>query len=82
MRYAEYLQSDLWKRQSLERRGEIKKCSLCGMNTSRLCLHHNTYRNLGDEQYFDLVVLCSNCHFWFHQHFKYDNKKHYFYRTK
>lgn len=82
MSYQDYIDSDMWKQQAIERKAEVKHCQLCGKRFSKLQVHHNSYRNVQNEQYFDLIVLCSDCHFWFHQTHKYDNKKHYFYRVK
>ena len=80
--YREYIKSDIWKAQSLERRNEAGRCSLCGNRSRRLVAHHNTYRNLGDEKYQDITILCSFCHSNFHRTHRYSKKTHSFYRFK
>lgn len=65
--YDRYLQSDHW----LSLRVEILKrfgyrCALCGVMQcdirAELNVHHNNYSNLGNEEVYDLVVLCADCH--------------------
>lgn len=64
--YKEYLNSPHWKEirlKALARAGN--RCQLCS-STDSLNVHHNTYRNRGNEDLKDLVVLCRNCHEKFH----------------
>ena len=64
--YQEYLKSDHWKEirlKALDRAGN--RCQLCS-STDNLNVHHNTYKNRGNEDLKDLVVLCRNCHEKFH----------------
>ena len=37
------------------------KCEVCG-SLKRLNVHHLSYKNLGNEEPGDLIVLCSKCH--------------------
>jgi uncharacterized protein with PIN domain len=78
--YHEYIKSELWAQQSLERRAEAGKCLLCGREIKQLHLHHNTYRRLGNERYHDTVVLCMICHKFFHDNFHYEGVRHHFVR--
>ena len=64
--YKEYLNSDHWKQirlKALDRAGN--RCQLCS-STDNLNVHHNTYKNRGNEDLKDLVVLCRECHAKFH----------------
>lgn len=64
--YQEYLKSDHWKEirlKALDRAGN--RCQLCS-STDNLNVHHNTYKNRGNEDLKDLVVLCRECHAKFH----------------
>lgn len=64
--FKEYLNSPHWKEirlKALARSGN--RCQLCS-STDNLNVHHNTYRNRGNEDLKDLVVLCRNCHEKFH----------------
>lgn len=67
--YAAYLLSPHWKETRavvLRERGSF--CQICGKNQPRgLHVHHNSYRNIGQEQSADLVVLCEECHDIFHK---------------
>lgn len=67
VKYKEYMESDVWRekrRIMLDRAGH--KCQLCG-TTKSLGVHHNTYKNLGDEPLEDLCVLCWPCHSAHHE---------------
>ncbi len=60
--YHEYIKSPKWyenRKVALKRAG--KRCQLCASRT-QLDVHHNSYKNLGDEEPWDLVVLCRRCH--------------------
>lgn len=66
LEYKEYLKSDHWqdiRTQALERADN--KCQLCSSKIN-LNVHHNTYKNRGNEKLTDLVVLCRECHAKFH----------------
>jgi len=64
--YTEYLQTKHWKdiRKKALIRGN-KKCRMCG-SKENLQVHHNTYKNIGNERDEDLTVLCKECHEFFH----------------
>lgn len=67
MPYAEYLQTDHWqdvRRRALKRSGF--KCQLCNAGKTALHVHHRTYKNRGQEENSDVIVLCANCHSKFH----------------
>lgn len=60
--YAEYLESDSWRRKAEEaKRRAGHQCALCP-NRHRLEVHHRTYDRIGHERPSDLVVLCWWCH--------------------
>lgn len=59
---ASYLTSAHWKEfraAVLLERG--RKCEQCG-GTSRIQVHHLTYKRCGNERPDDVVVLCRSCH--------------------
>lgn len=65
-KYKKYLLSPQWRaraKDAIERAGN--RCQVCG-NPLHLQVHHNTYRNLGNEKPEDLCVLCKECHELFH----------------
>lgn len=62
MNYSAYLRSDAWqerRKAALKRAGN--RCTLCAA-TDNLQVHHNSYKNLGNELPEDLTVLCDSCH--------------------
>lgn len=64
--YKEYLKTDHW----LRIRGEAltrscNRCQVCSA-TRKLNVHHNSYKNKGNEHPEDVCVLCSDCHKTFH----------------
>ena len=61
MPYNEYLQTKHWKKVRTKILDKIHKCQLCSSKYN-LQIHHNTYDNLGEERYEDLIVLCEICH--------------------
>lgn len=64
--YAAYRKTDHWHKAraaALARAGS--RCQVCSCKT-HLQVHHNTYKNLGEEKPEDLVVLCDSCHETFH----------------
>ncbi len=61
-RYSEYLKSDEWlaiRERVIERDGG--QCKVSG-DTTRLQVHHLSYRNVGREQDSELVTLCKRVH--------------------
>lgn len=67
MPYKEYLQTEHWQRlrqQTLRRQHFM--CQLCN-SRKKLHVHHRTYKNRGEEQPWDLIVLCESCHRKFHE---------------
>lgn len=61
--YREYIQSQSWRiRRRIFIRKAGYKCKICGAKNKTLHVHHLTYRNFGDEQDDDIVVLCEDCH--------------------
>lgn len=66
MPYSEYLKTDHWQGlriRMLKRAGF--KCQVCN-GGGQLHVHHRTYKNRGNEDLKDLIVLCANCHQEFH----------------
>tara|TARA_R110000803_G_C11833349_1_gene303594 strand:- start:42 stop:623 length:582 start_codon:yes stop_codon:yes gene_type:complete len=66
MFYKDYLASPKW---GVQRAKALlfaeSRCQVC-YNAARLDVHHRTYRNLGEEEPCDLIVLCRYCHHLFH----------------
>ena len=63
MPYAEYLQTDHWKRVRRKALDHAEyRCARCGASNTVLDVHHLSYKNRGCERNEDLVVLCSPCH--------------------
>lgn len=70
-KYYEYMKSIAWAQkryEALKRAGH--KCQLCGDGYAILQVHHNSYKNMGNEPLEDLVVLCTDCHEMFHRNRK------------
>jgi len=66
MPYKEYLETKHWeitRKRILEKANY--KCQLCS-SKKNLNVHHNTYKNRGQEKDEDLIVLCKKCHTKFH----------------
>lgn len=66
--YLTYLQSDAWKEiRKLVLSRAKHKCQICS-KTEKLEVHHNSYKNLGNEAEHleDLLVLCREHHKIFH----------------
>jgi len=66
MTYADYIQSEAWKRRAQELKqlpGVVPagECAICGV-CRNLEVHHRTYQRLGREHPSDLIVLCDGCH--------------------
>lgn len=68
MRYQNYLQSDEWKiKRQLALQQAGGRCRICNSQKS-LQVHHRSYARKGTpEEVLDLVVLCDDCHGWFHK---------------
>ena len=66
MDYNDYLQTDHWKQFRYQALKHYQyKCQLCGLlseNGSNLNVHHNNYKNIGNETFNDVTLLCQNCH--------------------
>lgn len=63
--YAEYLQSEGWRRKRAKRLakdGHECQAGLDGCLIRATEVHHLTYDHYGDEPLFDLVSLCAPCH--------------------
>ena len=60
--YHEYLNSSTWKARRQAKLAKAKyRCENCG-EKGYLEVHHKTYKNLGNEDTNDLIVLCKGCH--------------------
>lgn len=63
--YKEYIKSEEWKikRKEVLKRDKFK-CRLCSAKGTEynLHVHHNSYKNLGNEPLEDLITLCKECH--------------------
>lgn len=60
--YNTYLKSKHWKRKRKRALCNAGfSCQECG-NRGSLQVHHLSYKNLGNEQDYDLKVLCRSCH--------------------
>lgn len=69
MNYKDFLQTDYWKMVSEQARINAHyKCQVCGCNDKTLHVHHNTYEHHGEEHKHmeDLVCLCEDCHYLYH----------------
>lgn len=71
--YHEYVNSDEWRQKSDERR-KGERCSLCNRRSKIMHAHHRTYVRCGQENFYDLTVLCDDCHNLFHKNYDYDNR--------
>jgi hypothetical protein len=71
MKYNDYLKTDHWKKiriQTFHKQGN--KCRIC-FSSNDLQIHHRRYYKNGEnilfkEQNRDLLVLCKDCHFLWH----------------
>ena len=66
MLYKDYLNSEHWKsiknkKHAANYRGKAHHCAVCE-DTSRLEVHHLTYKNIGKESLKTLRLLCTECH--------------------
>lgn len=65
--YNNYLKTKHWKQKRQKVLKSAKyKCQLCS-SKEKLNVHHNTYKNIGNEKKEDLIVLCEKCHKKFHE---------------
>ena len=60
--YNEYLQTEHWLNLSRDYKVRFPMCEKCRIRKSD-DVHHRNYQNLGKERYWDLIVLCRDCHF-------------------
>ncbi len=68
MPYADYLQTPEWQERRTRHLDSVgHRCQLCNASGPRLQLHHRNYERRGQEQFYDLLVLCRNCHDLFHK---------------
>jgi hypothetical protein len=62
MPYADYLQTEHWKKISEEcKKLADYRCMLCNKGGT-LDAHHRTYERLGSELMTDIICLCRDCH--------------------
>jgi 5-methylcytosine-specific restriction endonuclease McrA len=67
MPFAEYRVQPEWQARRTATLARVGyRCQVCGERDARLDVHHNTYDRYGDENAFDLTVLCAGCHERFH----------------
>ena len=70
--YNKYLKSDKWKEKKkgflkfLEVRDYEIACVRCG-NPNKLEFHHIHYDTVGDETINDVLLLCHDCHKYWHK---------------
>lgn len=63
--YDTYIQSPEWKAKAEAAKDRVgRRCQICNCDESvdYLNAHHRTYERLGNEDPFDLTVLCRDCH--------------------
>ena len=62
--YSEYLLSDHWYKFKKEyrRTHRTDRCYLCNHRLKEYHFHHLNYETLGNEQPFDVHILCPSCH--------------------
>jgi 5-methylcytosine-specific restriction endonuclease McrA len=61
--YDQYINSAQWRNISaLMKKIAGNKCAHCRRSSSKLEVHHLTYKRFGHERMTDLVVLCESCH--------------------
>jgi hypothetical protein len=73
-KYQVYLDSKEWKKRrkyAYNFHGNV--CFVCE-TTTKLHVHHGTYRRLGKEKMKDLFILCKNHHFQLHDRHKQASK--------
>lgn len=67
MNYKKYLHSRHWKTTKFLLYSTKKRCSLC-RSKKNLNIHHKTYSRLGNENPSDLILLCQECHYLYHEY--------------
>lgn len=68
--YSKYIVSESWKNFTKRFYKKNKKeCASCSGKTE-IDIHHMTYERLGHELMEDVVALCNDCHFSFHERMK------------
>lgn len=68
MPYPKYLKTPEWQQRryiALERAGY--RCQVCNASNVQLNTHHRTYERRGHELDSDLITLCQDCHYIFHE---------------
>lgn len=74
--YKAYLKSDYWKdiREKVHERDGYR-CRICNLPND-ICVHHRTYKFVGNENMGELITLCKSCHNRYHKintHVSYSN---------
>ena len=65
--YDKYLRSRHWGLVRKEVRAVWKTCQLCNKNSKEMHVHHTNYKNIWEEQWGDLTLLCKKCHNKYHK---------------
>ena len=65
--YEKYLRTNHWKQVRKEVRSAWKTCRLCNKNSKEMHIHHTSYRNIWEERWGDLTLLCKRCHNKYHE---------------
>ena len=60
--YVAYLNSKHWLRLRKYILSIKNMCEICSEKSTNLQLHHKTYKNLGNENIDDFLLLCNDCH--------------------
>ena len=67
MPFAEYRKQPEWQVRRVQALTRAQyRCQMGSSHDGTLDVHHNCYKNYGDERPEDLVVLCRSCHQKFH----------------
>ena len=65
--YGQYLSSEHWKNfKKSYKKEHPKKCYICSKKKT-VQLHHMSYKNLGNEQFDEVVWLCRKHHHQLHK---------------
>lgn len=73
--YNKYLQSPEWAIIKIEMRTFYgNKCQECG-SKRKLHVHHKHYKNFGNEEPEDLMLVCEKCHIAIHKEWDKNKKK-------
>lgn len=68
MPYKSYLQTPHWKRVRRAAYGKFGRvCFACGTEEKTIHVHHLSYKNRGQENMDDLMLLCKDCHKMVHE---------------